>query len=425
MRRKIISWLLSLAVITPLFLSLSASACGCGVMIAQSDGGWTYGDDSVENSFINLENGTEKLIISLNLKKRSKDAVLAIPIPADPKTIKVDVLAETPKFFGYDVSERARKNLSSIRDALLSTQIYPIVPIAFNYIRNDSVAGSASRDNMKATLGLDGVNQGIVVYQHLEKEGMVAEVLSAATSDALYGYLKQKGLNVEKDSIPIFRDYISKDFSFVVSWIGSSAAPESAKGLQINFPAKEIFYPLKPGSAYSGEGMDKIITVVGYISPKLYSGIKDSTMVDYFYSDTMLLSKDFYSAGKRFGFTRISIKASPKKLTQDLYISKNTPLKITNAQFINLHPFIYSLILLVVFSFISTYIAARIVFSKSPPMPINAVGLSIANCFTLIGTMIGSYYFLKEKRFKFIASFSLIFVGLTLVASFLISLLYK
>lgn len=411
--------MLSLLWVLPLF------ACGCGILITSSDNGvWTYGNDSLEQSFINFENGTEKLIISLDIKNTSRDAVLVIPIPADPSSVKADILSETPKFYGYDVSERAQENLSHIRDSLLATQIYPIIPIVLNSLLSQSfgVIGGIS------TNSLDGIpksiQQDVIVYQHLEKNGMVAEVLSAANSDALYQYLIQKGLKVEKDSIPIFRDYINKDFSFVVSWINPSTVNISARGLLMTFPTDKIFYPLKPGSAYSGHGMEKTINVVGYVSPKLYSDIKDSTKVDYFYSTSGSVLKDFFSSDNGFGFTRIVVNAEPNKLTQDLYISENAPLKILNAQLINLHPFIYSLILLIIISFVSTYLVIRWLLSSALVKP-SFIGLGIANCLTLVGTIIGSRIFLKEKRFKFVVLFSLTFVALTLVSWFLLSVLYR
>lgn len=408
-----------------LLLVLPVSACGCGVLITSSDNGdWTYGNDSLEQSFINFENRTEKLIISLDLKNTSRDAVLVIPIPADPGSVKADILSETPRFYGYDVSKRAQENLSHIRDSLLATQIYPIIPIVLNSLSNQSfgVAGSIPTNSLGGVS--KGIQQDIVVYQHLEKNGMVAEVLSAVNSDALYQYLTQKGLKVEKDSIPIFRDYINKKFSFVVSWINPSTIDTTARGLLMTFPADKIFYPLKPGSAYSGSGMGKTINIVGYVSPKLYSDIKDSTKVDYFYSTSDSVLKDFFSSDKGFGFTRIVINAEPNKLTQDLYISENAPLKILNAQLINLHPFIYGLILLIIISFVSTYLIIRLLLSSALVKP-NFIGLGIANCLTLVGTIIGSRIFLKEKRFKFVVLFSLAFVVLTLVSWFLLSVLYR
>ena len=83
------------------------------------------------------------------------------------------------------------------------------------------MGGAADDAMLTNVLGVPtSKGQDIVVYQHLEKEGMVAEVLSAATSDALYEYLTRKGLKVEKDSIPIFRDYIKKNFRS--SFLGSA-----------------------------------------------------------------------------------------------------------------------------------------------------------------------------------------------------------
>lgn len=412
--------MLSLLWVLPIF------ACGCGVLITSSGSdAWTYGDDSLEQSFINFENGTEKLIISLDIKKTSRDAVLVIPIPADPGSVKADILSETPRFDGYDVSKRAQENLSHIRDSLLATQIYPIIPIILNSFLNQSVGTSKGiATPMLSNSMIEGMQPDIVVYQHLEKNGMVAEVLSAANSDALYRYLAQKGLKVEKDSIPIFRDYINKKFSFVVSWINPSTIDTTARGVLMTFPADKIFYPLKPGSAYSGRGMEKTINVVGYVSPKLYSDIKDSTKVDYFYSASGSVLKDFFSSDKGFGFTRIVVNAEPNKLTQDLYISENAPLKILNAQLINLHPFIYGLILLIIISFVSTYLVIWLLLSSALVKP-NFIGLGITNCLTLVGTIIGSRIFLKEKRFKFVVLSSLTFVVLTLVSWFLLSVLYR
>jgi len=408
-------------VMSSLFWWSPASACGCGVLITSSDNeDWAYGNDSTEQSFINFENGTEKLIISLELKNTSRDAVLVIPIPAKPESVKSDILSETPKFYGYDVPERARENLLGIRNSLLATQIYPLVPWVLDSLFNGST-GSVDKSMPTDSLGM--TQQDIVVYQHLEKNGLIAEVLSAKNSDALYRYLTEKGLKAEKDSIPIFRDYINERFSFVVSWINPSTSEITARGLIMTFPADKIFYPLKPGSAYSGIGTEKVINVVGFVSPELYSDIQDSTKVDYFYSDNGSFFKDFFSSDEGFGFTRIIVNAEPNKLTQDLYISDNAPLKILNAHFINVHPFVYGLILLIIISFLSTYAVIRLLL-LSTLTKTKYIGLSLVNCLTIIGTIVGSRIVLEEKRFKFVVSFSLIFVALTFILWFLISSLY-
>lgn len=236
--------------------------------------------------------------------------------------------------------------------------------------------------------------------------------------------LLKKGLQVEKDSISVFRDYINKDFSFVVSWINPLGINSSARGILMTFPTEKIFYPLKPGSAYAGHGMTKTITIVGHVSPKLFSDIKDSTEVKYFYSEgNTKLAGFFISKINGFGFTKVVINAEPQKLTQDLYISSNAPLRIINAQFINLHTFSYGVILLIIISFVSTYLIIRLLFSSSLIKP-NFIDLSIASCLTIIGTIIGSRVFLKEKRFKFVALFSATFILITSSIFYLIATLY-
>lgn len=414
------SFVLALSLLQPL------AVLACGMSMVSSESGWAFGNDSAEQSFINFENGEEKLIISRNFANGSHDTVWVIPIPASPNSVKIDVLPDTPKFSGYDVSKHADKKLSNIRDALLSTQIYPIVPIIFS--STFGTVGS-SLDNSRAIPGSlggvpKGISQDVVVYQHLEKEGMVAEVLSATNSDSLYEYLNEKGLKVEKNSISILQDYIGKDFSFVASWVSPSATGESTKGLLMTFPTDKIFYPLKPESGTPGDGLPETITIVGHVTPNLYADIKNSTDVNYYYSVGGSSLKDFFSSDKGFGFTKIVINVKPDKLTQDLYISENTPLKILNAQFINLHPFIYGLILLIIISLVSTYLVIRLFLSSAQVKP-NFIGLGILNCLTLVGTIIGSRIFLKEKRFKFVVLFSLTFVVLTLASWFLLSVLYR
>ncbi len=412
--------------ILALFLLQPLAVFACGMSMISSANGWTFGNDSAEQSFINFANGEEKLIISRNFTNGSNDTVWVIPVPASPNSIKIDVLSDIPKFSGYDVSNRANEKLSSIRDTLLSTQIYPIVPIILNSLSHQTFGVAGNSRGIPQSLGVPGSigSQDVVVYQHLEKEGMVAEVLSATNSDALYKYLNEKGLKVEKNSISILQDYIGKNFSFIASWVSPSATGQSTKGLLMTFPTDKIFYPLKPESGTPGNGLPETITVVGHVTPNLFENIKNSTDVNYYYSTSGLSLKDFFSSDNGFGFTKIVINVKPSELTQDLYISQTAPIKILNAQLINLNTFTYGLVLLIILSFLSTYLAARFVLSSVQPHP-NLLGLGIANCLTLVGAIIGSRIFLKEKRMKFVISFSIIFVILTLVVLFLLSALYQ
>lgn len=264
----------------------------------------------------------------------------------------------------------------------------------------------------------------MTVYQHLEKEGMVAEVLSAKSSDALYDYLKNNGLEVEKDSISIFADYIGKDFSFVASWIApaKSGDPELVgppygiinteiltKGILMTFPTSTMFYPLKPGSVYPGEGLPETISVIGYVSPELYESIEDTTDVRYFYSENGAKTDGFFSTDDGFGFTKIVLNAAPKDANQDLSLSPDTPFRVLYADFVSRHYIVYGALVLVILSAIATNLA--LYFLKIPALTARKrLLLSLCGCFTLLGTILGSWRLLSEKRIKFVVMFSVLFI---------------
>jgi hypothetical protein len=419
---------LSAIVFGSLFIiTMSASACGCGMVVVGDESskvGWSYSDDFTETSFINYQNKTEKLIISLDIQSRSNDAVLIVPIPAEPSGVKADVLTDTPSLEGYNVTDKAKEKLSDIRDGVLATQIYPAIPkIISTLMAKEPESGLTS---INAGLVSQSLSNGaapdntVTVYQHLEKNGMVAEVLTASNSSALYDYLSQKGLKVEKDSIPIIRDYISSQFSFVVSWISPTTSYVNARGLQINFPSNKIYYPLKPGSVYSGPGLEKAVYIIGYISPNLYADIKPTTKVDYFYSDEATTFQDFYSSKGAYGYTRLVLNTEPKNLTKDLYMSKRAPIKILNAQAINLYTLIYGFVLLIITALLAVYLACRIVLPSYLRNQKTIVKLWLFSCFTIIGTVVGAHIILpREKRIRFSLAYSLMFVVIVLVFWFL------
>ena len=76
---------------------------------SDSPSGWTYANDSAEQSYINYENGIEHLIISRNFENGSANTVWVIPVPSAPTSVNVDVLKGNPEFSGFDVVEKSRK----------------------------------------------------------------------------------------------------------------------------------------------------------------------------------------------------------------------------------------------------------------------------------------------------------------------------
>lgn len=419
-RKSLANFLLTgLILALSLLQPLAVFACGMSMIPSASSSGWTYGNDSAEQSFINYENGIEHLIISRSFENGSADTVWVIPVPATPTSVNVDVLSEDPKFSGYDVIAKAKGNIKTIKDGLLSTQIYPIIPIILS-----STFGISNSVDSKSFVSLGipqsaGSPSGVDVYEHIEKNGMTAEVLSATDSDALYAYLKEKGLNAEKNSISILQDYIGKNFSFVATWVSSSTEKVQAKGVLMQFPTDKIFYPLKPESGTPGNGFPETITVVGHVTPNLYANIKNSTYVDYYHSYGSSDLAGFFSSKGDFNYTKIVINTAPKNLIDDLYISQKTPLKAMLATSLSQYTLAYFLLLLLIISLLSSYLASLLLLADKRFSTV--AKMTIASCFTLIGTIIGSRLFLQEKRFKFVVLFSITFIVLTFVSSFLLS----
>ena len=383
--------------------------------------GWEYGSDTPENALISYQDGIETLLINLDIQTRDTGAVLVTPIPAQPQSVEADIQTETPVFTGFDIEERAKERITDIRTGLLSTQLYPLAGILL-YSLFSLTFGEIGSVSSPDTLAIDSQ---ITVYQHTEKEGMIAEVLSAATPEALYDYLKNKGLRVEKNSIPIFHDYIRDDFSFVAAWIDPAKEYGTARALTMRFPNEQIYYPLKPNSAYEGEGRDKTISVLGYVSPNIYEEIADSTIVTYNYSEEPLEFAGFQTGGKGFGFTNIRISADPQRMKEDIMMSDRAPLRIMNAHALSLHSGIYFLILLVIVSLIATHVGlrsteVRIKKGAEPQLLLT----TLFNCFTLIGTLLSLRTLQVGSKVRYVTLTSLSFVLATVAITQLLYVWY-
>ncbi|MFA5995081.1 MAG: hypothetical protein WCW27_00885 [Patescibacteria group bacterium] len=170
---------------------------------------WDYANESSQQAFINYENGLQKMIISIGYEESSNDMVWFFPVPADPNKVVIDVVKYLPELHGDDVSKTAQAKLSAGYNLLQTTQLYTI-PFYVN-------------DNLLHFGGaLDAPKNDIKVYEHLEKEGVTTEIITAKTADGLYNYLKDKGLKIEDGAIPVLDNYIGQEYSFVVSWIKTS-----------------------------------------------------------------------------------------------------------------------------------------------------------------------------------------------------------
>ncbi|MCJ7740112.1 hypothetical protein MUP32_02215 [Candidatus Microgenomates bacterium] len=206
---------------------------------------WDYSSENNQQAFINYENGIEKLIISIDVDKpKTSEMLWLFPIPSNPEKVVVDIIKNLPKFSGEEISGKAKTQLSGIRNFLLSTQIYTL-PYVMLYGRSGGYGTKLSM-NMPVAGGFGSIQesaeQDVVVYDHVEKEGMITEIITAKTSRGLYDYFKSKDLDIDKGTIPVLDQYIGKDFSFVASWIKPIIPSEQ----EIENKIPELFnYPIR------------------------------------------------------------------------------------------------------------------------------------------------------------------------------------
>ncbi len=467
---------------------------------------WDYSSEANQQAIINYENGLEKMIISVGLyKSNSQGVVWLLPVPSEPNKVVIDIVKELPQLRGEEISGKAKSYLSGITSYLMLTQIYSFY---FFQLTSSFLAPSDSLTKGGVNSlggGSSGGETDVVVYEHLEKEGITSEIITAKTAEGLYGYLKNKGLKIESGTIPVLDQYIGKDYSFVASWISPKTIPldkiispeefkknltvyidpgyyprlykklqdkyfneynkplfnwnaisylESKdgevalewlvqsinedptllwsaqrneemnntstlkqKGIFVTFPTKEIYYPLLPTSVYESKIIPATIKIIGHVSPKLFSDIKNYTKIGYYTgwfspedssnTDTVNLYKNFCQKFSSqinsyyIKYTKIEINAPSKVLTDDLWISSQAPLKTYYTSFVANQLLIIGIILLFVTSFITGILVGLIVFkeARSKKGIIKCGLLGLFNCFSVLGLIIATV-FARTKEMK-------------------------
>jgi hypothetical protein len=398
---------LLLVVLLSVFSLIPRSALADGMMIKPDpySDRWDYSDESNQQAFINYDNGLQKMIISVGFEGENNSGVVWLfPVPSDPNKVAIDVVKNLPQLSGEEISKKAKSNLDDTTEFLQMTQIYTI---PFVILSQRAYFGAPGMKGIEAPLGLEGqgVEQDVVVYEHLEKEGITSEIITAKTAFGLYDYLKSKGLKIESGSIPVLDNYIGKEYSFVASWISS---PEKAistqnRGVFVTFPTKDIYYPMLPTSVYGSKIVPATIRVIGHVSPKVFQDIKSYTNTDYYIDSYVSFTDDlktFYSGqNKNIKYTKIEVNAPSKFLTDDLWISNSSPIKTYYSTFVAKHPAISAIILLIISSLITGLLAGWIVFKtlRKNIFKLGLVGLS--NCLSIFGLLItATLISTKEKN---------------------------
>lgn len=195
---------------------------------------WDYSNESNQQAFINYDKGVQKMIISVGVEREnSKGVVWLFPVPADPNKVAIDVVKSLPRLSGEEISAKAKSNLDYIMKFMQRTQLYTIPFVSFYRPLSVSRGMNYIFGTVPQRIG-KGIEQDVVVHEHLDKEGISSEIITAKTANGLYNYLKSKGLKIEVGSIPVLDNYIGKNYSFVASWISPPGKIISADEIENN-----------------------------------------------------------------------------------------------------------------------------------------------------------------------------------------------
>lgn len=367
---------------------------------------WDYSDQSHQQAFINYNNGVQKMIISVGFKnKNNGDALWLFPVPSDPNEVVIDVVRNLPKVSGEEVSKKAKSNLRDIAKFLQITQFYTI-PFVNVRLAGDFV-GTLDTMDMTALVGAEEpeAERDVIVHEHIEKEGITSQIITAKTAVGLYEYLKNKGLRIESGSIPVLGSYIGKGYSFVASWVSSPERVLSTQtvGVFVSFKTKDIYYPMLPTSVYGSKIVPATIKIMGHVSPKIPQNIQSYTKVGYYIGNYVSSADDlqaFYNGHNQnkdikyteIKYTKIEINAPSKFLTEDLWVNNSSPVKTYYSTFVAKHPVISAIILLIVSSLVTGILVGWVVFKtlRRNIFKLGFIGLS--NCLSIFGLLLTTLF---------------------------------
>lgn len=433
-------------------------------MIHYYDYYWRPLDEDRQYCAINYQNGLEKMILTVSLSDiRGTKAVWIFPVPAKPKDVAIDIIKGFPALYGYDVKGQAEYKVEESLIFMSMSQIYPILfPFLFvkapHYYTALGIRKGAEWQN---------IEEGVTVHERIEKMGLVTELVTAESGDALSNYLTNKGLDLPSESKEILDEYVGKEYSFVISWISDVeefkrnqeygrkyyyyGKPSYLVGVSITFPTSKIYFPLKPTSIYGSREIPITIFVMDHVTPEIYEKIKPYTTVGYYidswYSPPYNLESFFGTSSsiRNLKYTKIVINAPSKYLENDLWIKNYAPANVALASFIVLHPFIFSIFLFIIASCLASGIAGFIIF-RDKKMLKKLTLWGLFNFLSIIGFSIATLFmktkpFSKElvkklkkegagviifdlRKLKFIGLFSILFLVILFIFGLLFSAIF-
>lgn len=343
-------------------------------------------------------NGIEKLLIAISLELESEDKALWIfPLPANPNSVKIDVVDSFPKFSGENPHRQVRELLNKAFEIALATQIYTI---PFTFIELGEGLKYAALET-------------ITIHNQMDKWGVHSETISADSTKALEKYLQAKDVNIDRKQIKVLDSYLSEKYVLVMAWISSKQEllqkfPEYKAEyrwedkirwpcLFVEFPTNKMFYPLLPTSSSEDEYTHINILIKGLVKPEVPVFFYPRRLFPGYYTQKGLpentpdvLKKDF--SYDRMFYTVISFNLRGGESVEDIWLIPCQPKGIIYADKIasicenKIIFFIFTGFVILFLSYFCAGFAGLILFGKW-----NGYSqLGLWNIFTLVGVYIGT-----------------------------------
>ena len=466
-----ICWLIVAIMAMPVVVA-PAMADGGMYRYVTADDAWATATERAQFGIINFNAGQEKMILSIQVEAAdlSSDVTRTawiFPIPSDPQDISLDHLALTPRMTGEPINRLAAKAVSgdpAWAYCVLGSQLYtfPLVASLLLYTVMLPMGGPGG-------IG----NNSVMNFERMEKHGVTSEVISAESSDALFNYIHGKGIDLPETAKSALAGYIGKNYSLVLSQItnldifrasaqvvNQGGVGVYVMGIEVDFPSKDIFFPLKLTSVYEDAQIPIVVQVLGNVKPIVYPAsnsdlrmtVNYSVQERYYITDAqnymqyasyfvspedIQQSKEFFTEQldaqhlsydwrpfdtgawmTNIHYTTVTFNGSASALKEDLWMSDAEPLAVAGANIGADYPLLPILMIFVLLSCLSSLITGAWLHRGKRSDLFVIVGL--ANVLTLIGVWATYDKIIKpqiadplEKKRSFIWRFSLVYLTLS------------
>ncbi len=400
-------WLVAAAVTTTLAL-----ADGMVFGYDPRMGRWDLQQEESQLCLINYENGVERMLVSVALSDlRGSKAAWIVPIPSSPDSASIDIVRGFPTLAGTSILARVERVVTRQFTRMSLTQFYPAL-----FLQDPN-----REAGFGPVYGLSGSDsEEVSVHNRKEEMGLTTELVTAEHPGAIFGYLKEKGVELPDEAQDVLDKYRADSFSFVVTWISDSFAfmGESltarqyrnltpAIGISVSFPTQRAYFPLRPTSVYGYTEVPIDVYVIGHMFPSPYRRTRNSAgaiaHVDHFTQRDYRVPKalqTFFNGKKNIrllNYTRVIIRAPAYRLTRDIWFKPNPP-GLAFAKLLNGYQLVWVPLVFLLCSCLASLIAGTIVLRPYRLPPFHQAGFGLWNFLSLAGLAVVTHVTTFRER---------------------------